>query len=284
MVMTRLAVVSLSMAALLGGCSSSDSNGVPGAPTGRLQVGLTDQAGDYRAVVLTVERVVVIGSDGSAAATIELVPPRTFDLVELAFRHVACGPIVELEAGAYHELRLVLAPNTNDDNPANYVVLSTNPEVKVPLTAPSGQASGLKLNGRFEVEADGLSVLVLDIDPARAIVEAGASGMLLLKPTAVRLVQVQALVEAYGAISGTVGTTAAWADGLVEVRLFATGEVIATTTVDTEDGSYRVTVPAGVYVLRVTSSATNPLTTEPITVVAGAEVVAEVIILGPVIE
>lgn len=281
--MTRLAVVMLSMAALLGGCSS-DSNGAPGADQGRLQVGLTDQAGDFRAVVLTVERVVVIGAGGSAAATIELGPPRAFDVVELAFRHVACGPIVQLEAGVYNELRLVLAPNSDPDDPANYVVYAADPEVKVPLTTPSGQTSGLKLNGRFEVAADGLSVLVLDIDPARAIVEAGASGMLLLKPTAVRLVQVQALLETYGAISGTVGTPAAWSDGVVEVRLAGSGQLVATTMVDPEDGSYRVTVPAGVYVLRITSSATNPLTTESITVVAGAEVAAEVIILGPVIE
>ncbi len=98
---------------------------------------------------------------------------------------------VEVPAGKVNWVRLVL------DDEAGEIVLSTGTH---PLTVPSGNQNGLKLNRGFMVPEDGEAKVYIDFDVRKSIVEVHSSvpPSYKLKPT-LRLVQ-----DNYGAIVGEV--------------------------------------------------------------------------------
>lgn len=95
---------------------------------------------------------------------------------------------IELEAGRYNQIRLLLGDN-------NTVVINGETHA---LTTPSGQQSGYKLNVQAEVEEGQTYELVIDFDASQSIVETG-NGKYILKPV-LRTVELQE----QGSISGTV--------------------------------------------------------------------------------
>ncbi len=112
--------------------------------------------------------------------------------------------------------------------------------------------------GRFEVKAGELNAIVLDFDPDRAVVEAGASGQVLLKPTGIRIVQVADVLPTYGSLSGTVAPQEAWPSAVVSVVCEGSSSAIASGTVNPDDGTFRAFVPAGNYTVRVTADGFEP--------------------------
>ena len=98
---------------------------------------------------------------------------------------------VEVPAGKVNWVRLVLADEAGE------IVLSTG---TFPLTVPSGNQTGLKLNRGFMVPEDGDTKVYIDFDVRKSIVEVHSSvpPSYKLKPT-LRLVQ-----DNYGAIVGEV--------------------------------------------------------------------------------
>ncbi|MDR9418043.1 DUF4382 domain-containing protein [Gracilimonas sp.] len=94
----------------------------------------------------------------------------------------------ELEAGQYNQIRLLLGNNNN-------VVIAGE---SFPLTTPSAQQSGYKLNVQADIEAGQVYDLVIDFDASQSIVVTG-NNRFILKPV-LRTVDVQEQAS----ISGTV--------------------------------------------------------------------------------
>ncbi|EIM77103.1 hypothetical protein A3SI_07369 [Nitritalea halalkaliphila LW7] len=95
---------------------------------------------------------------------------------------------LEVPAGDLAQIRLILGDN-------NFLVRDGQ---RIPLTTPSAQQSGLKLNLDMPLSPGGTYDLVLDFDVDRSIVRAGNSGMFLLRP--VLRVVVDALAQLEGRV------------------------------------------------------------------------------------
>ena len=185
------------------------------APTGTLQVGLTDKQSDaFANVFVTIKevRVVPAGLENAADDDPRLpviatfANPQPVDILTLHFQQELLGSVV-LPAGTYNQVRLILVPNpTGQGTPANYVILKSDLLTKIPLKTPSAQQSGLKVLGRFEVKAGIINAILLDFDPNTAIVVRG-NGDYNLKPTGIRIVQTSSPLIDFGSLSGTVVST-----------------------------------------------------------------------------
>lgn len=250
-----LAVSGLAAVPLMGGCGG----GGDGVRTGTLSVAITDAPGEFAEVHLSILEVRVVPTGDAGEPTgpgLPLIasfdPPREVDLLDLAYAQELLGTAV-VPAGEYSQVRLVLAPNVNGEPPANYVTLLSDPATQIPLDTPSAQQSGLKLLGKYVVTAGETAAIVLDFDPARAIVEAGNSGKYILKPTSVRITQVDDILSVYGALALTVEPEDAWPSALVSVVPEGGTVPLAVGTVDPTDGHFRALLPPGSYAVRVTA-------------------------------
>ncbi|MHB8994195.1 MAG: DUF4382 domain-containing protein [Armatimonadota bacterium] len=276
-----LIVLALLMTALTG-CGGG---GGDVADTGRVQIAMTDAVGPYASVVVSVKeiRVVPVGDEDAATGPAlplvgTLSPSRVIDVLTLQFAQTLLAE-ANVPAGAYCQVRLVLDPNPVDGDPVNYVTMADAPDVKLPLTTPSGQQSGLKINGTFDVAAGNLTALVLDFDPNKAVVSAGNSGRYLLKPTGIRVVSAESILTSYAAISGTVLPAEAWSSAVVSIIPQNAIVPFAVGGVNPEDGTFRAFVPAGVYTVNVTADGYNTYDSLEYTASIGTEVDAGTITL-----
>lgn len=272
----------------LAGCGGS--HGVDNDNTALLRVALTDVPEDFASVLISIREIRVVPgkrdgeeTDPGLPLIPSFVPPLTVNILDLQFRQQLLGEAY-IPVGTYNQVRLVLDPNLPPAEPVNYVTYNDDPDTKVPLTTPSGQESGLKIVGRFEVNAGKINAIVLDFDPAKAIVEDDQSGQPLLKPTGIRIVQVEDILLTYGSISGVVMPEGAWQSAVVSV--IPEGQVlpIAKGSVDPDSGSFRAAVPAGTYYILVTADGFelySSLQDPPYEVTIGAEVEAGEIVLTP---
>jgi hypothetical protein len=262
---------------VLTGCGGGSGGTQSG--TGTLQVALTDAASPYASVVVSIKeiRAVQAGDENASEETLPLVatlsPSRVVDVLTLQFAQTLLGE-AGVPAGAYSQVRLVLDANPADGEPVNYVMLADAPDVKLPLTTPSGQQSGLKINGDFSVAAGQLTALVLDFDPNKAVVHAGNSGKYLLKPTGIRLMESDAILAHYGAISGTVLPAEAWPSAVVSIIPQGSTVPFATGGVNLEDGSFRAFLPAGIYTVHITADGYDAFDSAEYPVAIGDEVAA----------
>lgn len=170
----------LATAAALAACGGG---GGSSAESGTLRVALTDAPScGYDHVYVTVEKVRVhqSGSAGDAEGgwtELAVSPARRIDLLDLTNGVLEELGSVQLPAGHYSQIRLVLASNTGTgtSSVANAIQLTGDSTV-IPLNTPSGQQSGLKLQAHFDVAAGQTSDIVLDFDACKSIVKAGNSG------------------------------------------------------------------------------------------------------------
>jgi len=229
-------VVAILVLIQIQGCSGGGGGGGATVSTGTLKVALTDKKSqDFSEVWIKVKavKVVPVNHDSDAAdndpdlITIPLdpsLPPSpSFDVLKLAYVQQLLGTAV-LPAGTYSQVRLILEPNPTapGQDPVNYVTLPSDPATKVPLKTPSGQQSGLKVLGRFVVQPGVINAIALDFDPNTAIVERGntpQSEKYILKPTGIRIVQMEDVLLNYGSISGTaLSTFKDWSSATVAVK------------------------------------------------------------------
>lgn len=213
--MTRKTLPLLVLAALAAfiatGCSKDDDTVNP-APMGTLRVALTDAPNqEVEAVNLVVTRVEIhhTGSDTSTGWTTLTTDSASYNLILLRNGTMVNIAQVSVPAGSYDQVRLILGAN-------NTVVVDG---VTHPLTVPSGQTSGVKVFGTFNVPAGGTQEIVLDWDAARSVHETGA-GDWIMNPV-VRLV----VLSQTGRISGTVLPTSV----TTTVRALSGGDTIQTT-------------------------------------------------------
>lgn len=240
--------------------------GVDGsASTGTLQVSLTDAVQqNYSSVVIKIKQVKVVQNGNENArnndrglpviATFD--PPRVVDIVKLRFLQEILGTAV-VPAGTYTQVRLILEDNTDLNNPVNYVIPDGG--IKKPLITPSGQESGVKVLGRFVVEEGVINAIMIDFDPATAVVKDGSSGNYNLKPTGIRIVQLEDVLSSYGSLSGRVAAFQRWSSAVVSVLEPGGTAPVAAGTVFSNNSSsiiwsskFSAFAPAGSYEVHVT--------------------------------
>lgn len=158
-------------------CEKTVDNSMAEPKNSHLDLYLTDAPGAYQAVWVNLEKVMVnTGADSSGEdgwTEVPLLRPGLYNLLDFRNGEDTILGAVDLPAGEISQLRLVLGDG-------NYLVLEDSSEV--PLSTPSAEESGLKLNLHAELEAGIPYALVLDFDAARSVVKAGNSGQYNLKP------------------------------------------------------------------------------------------------------
>lgn len=243
----------------------ADSGGSGSALAGTLRVSLTDSpACGYDHVWITVEKVRVHRSgaarDGDAGwVDVPLPqvqpatppPPLRVDLLTLTNGALVSLGQVQLPAGSYQQMRLVLAANTNGDPYANAVAPSGGRLVA--LKTPSAQQSGLKMNVDLSVPAGKEVDFAIDFDACKSIVKAGKSGKFLLKPV---LRGLPIVSPAGQRIQGWLDPSLAAAAPTVSVQ--ADGQVVRATPPVLDAGGnlgfVLYPVPVGSYTLVVTAA------------------------------
>jgi hypothetical protein len=201
--------------------SQTGTGGSTGSQTGTLRLSLTDApACGFDHAWVTVEKVRVhrsgSASDGDPGWSEVLLPtPMRVDLLELNNGTLLPLGQTELPAGTYTQMRLVLSDNAGTNPPANAVQVEGSNDV-TPLTTPSGQQSGLKMNVNVEVPAGKVADFAIDFDGCKSFVRAGNSGKILLKPV---LAVIPLLSEAGQRIVGWVDPAIAFSTTSVSAQV-----------------------------------------------------------------
>jgi len=220
--------------ALLAACGGGGGGGgSSAAQEGTLRVSITDApACGFDEVNVTVSKVRVHQSANASPSDpgwsdITLNPARKINLLSLTNGVLLELGQTPLPAGHYTQLRLVLTANSVTPL-ANSVVPSGGRETA--LSTPSDVESGIKLINEFDVAANTLVDLVLDVDACKSVVTRGNGGFL-LKPV-IRVIP--RLVS--GAITGFVDRTLAASQPVVTAQLNSI--VVASTVPDPQTGAF----------------------------------------------
>jgi hypothetical protein len=173
------ATAAAALVACGGGGSSSD-----GPATMRLF--LTDApACGYDNVWVTVDKVRVhksgtAGENDAGWVEMDVSPDKRIDLLTLTNGTLEPLGQMQLEAGTYTQMRLVLVPNSASAPLANAIKPTGGSETA--LTTPSAQQSGLKMNVNLTLNPDTAADFAIDFDACKSFVKAGNSGRYILKP------------------------------------------------------------------------------------------------------
>lgn len=255
-----LALTGVGAAVLLAACGGGGSSSSGPTPTGMLQMSVTDAPACYDHVIVNVAKLRVHMSDDTKTGDADpewrdIVPanaPVQIDLVNLTNGQLKDLGNATVPAGAYRQIRLVLASTGNTVTPVGGTAQ--------PLTTPSGQESGLKIKANFDVVAGQTSDVLMDFDACKSIVLTG-SGKYILKPV-VRL-GAKPAGAIQGFVSGTVtsstvsGTTTTTTTGTlrsISVSAQQDGTVIRSTIPDATGKFMLSYLPAGTYTVVVTGS------------------------------
>ncbi|MGF2688026.1 DUF4382 domain-containing protein [Marinobacter sp. DUT-3] len=184
-----VAALAAGVAACGGGSSDSDA-------TGTVSFGLTDApATEFSNVTVAFTEIQLKPADGDWISF----PLDGFETVNLLdLQGGVTEPLItdeEVVAGNYTQLRLIV------DTENSFVTLVDNPDAPLTLAVPSGEQSGLKLQGEFVVAADTSTDFTIDFDVQKAVVNPAGQALAdyMLRP-ALRLVNNLEV----GSIAGTV--------------------------------------------------------------------------------
>ena len=206
----------------------------------RIEVWLTDAPGDFQEVNIDLQGVEIHSNetDNERGWQTLDVTPTVYDLLKLTNGEETLLGGIELPGGRLSQVRLKLGENNT---------VKIDDEV-FPLSTPSAQQSGLKVQ-IHEVLAEGVTYkIVLDFDAAKSVVESG-NQTYSLKPV------IRALTKAQdGAIKGTVTPAAR-----VSISVLSGEETVTTTTSD-EEGAFLIRgLQAGTYRLLFDSPGDAPV-------------------------
>ncbi|OIP50697.1 MAG: carbohydrate-binding protein [Flavobacteriaceae bacterium CG2_30_34_30] len=166
-------------------CSNDDSSE---AGKARVAVSLTDAPGDYDAVYVDVQDVVIKYSDSEGDVSIGAINAGIYNLLELTGGVSVLLVNDEIPSGHISQMRLILGSE-------NSVVVDG---VSYPLATPSAEQSGLKLQINETLEPGIFYEFILDFDVEESIVVQG-NGSYVLKP----VIRASTVAES-GAITGFV--------------------------------------------------------------------------------
>jgi hypothetical protein len=197
--------------------------------TATLHVRLTDAPADFDQVNIDIQGVQVnseAGDQTSGWRTLT-VENGVYNLLELTNGLDTLLGVTELPAGKISQIRLILGTDNT---------VMVNGEL-FPLSTPSAQQSGLKLNVNAQLKAGITYTILLDFDAALSVVEKG-DGTYSLKPV------IRAISEATsGAIEGTVTPLLA----APAIYVITGSDTVATAFTDVEGNFMLRGVPAGTY-------------------------------------
>lgn len=197
-----------------------------------LSVQLTDAPANYDAVMIDVQGVEIKGeSDNAVMLNTAAGMYNLLDLSNGVDTLIATG---DLEPGTVSQIRLILGTN-------NYVTVDS---VDYPLSTPSAQQSGLKLQIHQTFEAGVAYTILLDFDASQSIIPKG-NNEYQLKPV-IRTIDAAISGSIKGSITpvGTIATVTATSDG---ITFFS--------TVNNSNGDFLLAgLPAGTYEIIVTPS------------------------------
>lgn len=144
------------------------------ADTGTMSMEVTDGPVDSASkVVVQFDGVEIIGSGETESRLIAFEEPKTLDLLTLQGSATAGLFTNEpLEAGTYEQIRLMVTA-ADDGEMDSYIEFENGDQSE--LWIPSGDETGLKLNGPFVVEAGGSSEFVIDFDLRKSVVFTGGA-------------------------------------------------------------------------------------------------------------
>jgi len=291
----------LSIVFILGFISCSGGGGsssVGIVETGTASVSLVDSASeDYAAVYVTIRDIQFhLGGNENSSKSWKSIEesveyPITVNLLELVNGVRLDLGLVELSAGHHTQMRLIIGDEAEQDTinilsqahpHANYVIIDKDPGDAIDpeiheLKVPSGDKTGTKIVGGYNIAADQTTELILDFDACRSVVQAGKSGQWLLKPT-IKMGE----TSEYSIIKGQVTDgditepeTRGLEGVLVSAQQFdseasdAKDEVIVkASTLTDENGFYSLFVEPGDYNIVAFRSDKNPVF-EKVTVLSG---------------
>jgi hypothetical protein len=220
--LAKIGVVGLiSLVALLFSACSDEN-------TARVEVRLTDAPGDFEELNIDIQEVQINGGDGNSGWQSLDIEAGVYNILELTNGLDTLLGSIELPAGKIEQIRLVLGNE-------NSVVIDGE---SYPISTPSAQQSGLKLNLHATLVEGVTYRILLDFDAARSVVEQG-NHMYSLKPV------IRAIEEATtGAIKGTVTP----AESKPVVYAIAGIDTVGTTFADTTTGVFLIKgLEAGTY-------------------------------------
>lgn len=210
---------------------------------------MTDAPAAYNAVNIDLQAVEVTGSSG---ATVMLnVTPGVYNLLDYANGLDTLIAMGTLEGGTtVEQIRLVLGSN-------NTIVVDN---VTHPLSTPSAEQSGLKLQVHKTLEAGVAYSILLDFDANQSIVQTG-NGTYKLKPV-VRTIE--------AAVSGSITGSIAPA-GLIASVTATSSAGVAYSSAVAANGSFLIAgLPSGTYSVTITPVLPNlPVTINNVTVTTG---------------
>lgn len=166
------------------GCSGDENE----PRTGTLKINLTDaplDAGDINGVYITFLQVEVNGPNGWQIVSSK---KRTFNLLDFQSGLSTTLSEAQLQPGTYNEIRLLLDVAEEGKEKGNErCFIRFKDHTSVGLFVPSGQQTGYKVKGEFEIKAGEETGVTIDFDVRKSVHSAGSSGKYVLKPV-VRLV------------------------------------------------------------------------------------------------
>ncbi|MFP4661537.1 MAG: DUF4382 domain-containing protein [Halanaerobiales bacterium] len=254
-------------ALLFSACSSSVSDGISEG-SGELVLFLADKpVNNVDKVLVTISEVQVKRTD-TEWETInsfeENGGEQEFDLMQLRFDDTLLGQR-SLPAGHYEQIRLIVAADENGigngkgHNAGKSRVIyedGTSDDIFI----PSGTQTGLKINHDFIIEDGVITRLVLDADVSKIMHRAGNSSKIILRPTAIDVIDKVISGNIEGRVLDENGNNIY--DSIAEeydvvVEAYQNGEVVKSTvavaeeyTKDTNDDDSDITKPAGTFFLR----------------------------------
>ena len=209
------------------------------------QVKMTDDPGPYSAVYIDLQGIEITGSGGATTLNVNAGIYNLLNFSNGLDTLIASGTLHDADV---QQIRLILGTN-------NSVVIGG---ISFPLSTPSADQSGLKLQVHQTLQADILYSVVLDFDANKSIVLEG-NGSYKLKPV-IRTIET--------AISGTIKGKISPVGTLAFVT--ATSDLSYTSYVNTDGDFTLAGLPPGTYTITVTPALPlAPVTQSNIIVVLG---------------
>lgn len=211
-------------------------------------VRLTDAPGPYSAVNIDLQGVEVTGSDGKAVSM--NIHPGIINLLNFTNGKDTLISTGTLEVATVDQVRLILGTN-------NSVIVNN---VKYPLSTPSADQSGLKLQVHQTLQAGVQYSVLLDFDANKSIVLEG-NGTYRLKPV-IRTIE----TALNGSIRGTITPV-----GILASVTVTSGDLTFSSNVSISGSFMLMGLPAGTYSVTVTPLLPLiPVTKTGVIVVTGA--------------
>ncbi len=215
----------VALCAVLNACKKADASA-----TYSYNVKMTDGPGPYDAVYIDLQGVEVIGSDGKAVLL--NVNKRIYNLSNFSNGVDTLIATGGLNVADVQQIRLILGAN-------NSVVVN---HVSYPLSTPSADQTGLKLQVHQTLQAGVAYTVLLDFDANKSIVETG-NGTYKLKPV-VRTIE----TAISGAIKGSISPV-----GTVAFITATSATNITYSSNVTASGNFLLMgLPAGIYSITIT--------------------------------